>query len=174
MKINSMDRLFVHTLKDVYSAEKQIIAALPKMIEAASSPELKEAMETHLEETKNQLDRVNQIFEHLDFSPTGHPCLGMKGIIEEAQEIIDDNEIPSLVKDAALIEAAQKVEHYEIASYGTAVHFANLLGDEEAADLLSQTLEEEKETDKKLTQLAEENINIEALEEGEKQRPSMQ
>ncbi|MFU8802760.1 MAG: ferritin-like domain-containing protein [Bradymonadaceae bacterium] len=171
MKIDSFERLFVHTLKDLYSAEQQIIKALPKMEKAASTPQLKEAFQNHLDETKVQLERLKKIFEHLDFSPTGHVCEGIKGIIEEGKEIIQMEGIPSEVKDAALIEVAQKVEHYEIAGYGTAAHFAELLGDREAAQLLGETLEEEKKTDKKLNKLAKNIVNKQAIQKDQGEQP---
>lgn len=171
MNITSMDRLFVHNLKDIYNAEQQLLQALPKMAKASSSQELKEAFKHHLDETREQVRRLEKIFEHLEFSPTGQVCPAMKGLVDEAKEIIDDENIPSNVKDSALIAAAQKVEHYEIASYGTVVHFAKLLGDKEAHHLLSETLKEEKNTDKKLNSIATKKINKEALEEG-RRRPS--
>ena len=158
---NPLEELLVDELKDLYSAENQIIKALPKMAKAASSPELKRAFERHLEETRRQVERLNQIGETLDIRLTGKKCKGMEGLIEEGKEImeedLDDNAI-----DAGLIGAAQKVEHYEIAGYGTARTHAELLGHSKVAKLLQQTLDEEGATDKKLTALAESIINVEA------------
>ena len=159
---NPLEELLVDELKDLYSAENQIIKALPRMAKAASSPELKRAFERHLEETRRQVERLNQIGEALDIRLTGKKCKGMEGLIEEGKEImeedLDDNAI-----DAGLIGAAQKVEHYEIAGYGTARTHAELLGHSKVAKLLQQTLDEEGATDKKLTALAESIINIEAV-----------
>jgi ferritin-like metal-binding protein YciE len=158
---NPLEELLVDELKDLYSAENQIIKALPRMAKAASSPELKRAFERHLEETRRQVERLNQIGEALDIRLTGKKCKGMEGLIEEGKEImeedLDDNAI-----DAGLIGAAQKVEHYEIAGYGTARTHAELLGHSKVAKLLQQTLDEEGATDKKLTALAESIINVEA------------
>jgi ferritin-like metal-binding protein YciE len=160
---NPLQELLVDELKDMYNAENQIIKALPKMAKAASSPELKRAFERHLEETKRQVERLDQIGEALDIKMTGKKCKGMEGLIEEGKEIIsEDLEADAL--DAGLIGAAQKVEHYEIAAYGTARAHANMLGLNKIARLLQQTLDEEGNTDKKLTQLAESIINVEAVE----------
>jgi ferritin-like metal-binding protein YciE len=160
---NPLEELLVDELKDLYSAENQIIKALPKMAKASSSPELRRAFERHLEETKRQVERLNQIGEALDTKLTGKKCKGMEGLIEEGKEImaedLDENAI-----DAGLIGAAQKVEHYEIAAYGTARTHAEMLGYTKAAKLLQQTLDEEGATDKKLTALAESIINVEAVE----------
>jgi ferritin-like metal-binding protein YciE len=160
---NPLEELLIEELKDLYSAENQIIKALPKMAKASSSPELRRAFERHLEETKRQVERLNQIGEALDTKLTGKKCKGMEGLIEEGKEImaedLDENAI-----DAGLIGAAQKVEHYEIAAYGTARTHAEMLGYTKAAKLLQQTLDEEGATDKKLTQLAESIINVEAVE----------
>jgi ferritin-like metal-binding protein YciE len=162
-EINPLEELLVDELKDLYSAENQIIKALPKMSKAVSSPELKRAFERHLEETRKQVERLEQIAEALDIRLTGKKCKGMEGLIEEGKEImaedLDENAI-----DAGLIGAAQKVEHYEIAAYGTARTHAEMLGYTKAAKLLQQTLDEEGATDKKLTQLAESIINVEAVE----------
>jgi len=163
MTLKSMEDLFVHELKDLYSAETQIVKALPKMVKAASSEELQQAFEEHLEQTKNQVTRLEQILEELGASTRGPKCKGMAGLLEEGKEIIDEDADPR-VKDAALIAAAQKVEHYEIAGYGTVRTYARHLDNKSAVELLEQTLEEEAETDKKLTQLAESSINVEAVE----------
>jgi len=160
---NPLQELLVDELKDIYSAENQIIKALPKMAKAASSPELKRAFERHLEETKRQIERLDQIGEALDIKMTGKKCKGMEGLIEEGKEIMSED-LEDDTLDAGLIGAAQKVEHYEIAAYGTARAHANLLGLNKIARLLQQTLDEEGNTDKKLTQLAESIINVEAVE----------
>ena len=161
MKLESLRELLVDELKDLYSAENQLVKALPKMAKAAASPELKAAFEEHLEETKGQVDRLVTIFEQLEGSPKGKKCKAMEGLVEEGSEFIDADGEDS-VKDAALICAAQKVEHYEIASYGCARTFASLLGLDEVAELLQETLDEEGNADKKLTELAETVINVEA------------
>jgi ferritin-like metal-binding protein YciE len=161
MKLESLRELLVDELKDLYSAENQLVKALPKMAKAAASPELKAAFEEHLEETKGQVDRLVTIFEQLEGSPKGKKCKAMEGLIEEGSEFIEADGEDS-VKDAALICAAQKVEHYEIASYGCARTFATLLGLDEVAELLQETLDEEGNADKKLTELAETAINVEA------------
>ena len=160
---NPLQELLVYELKDIYNAENQIIKALPKMAKAASSPELKRAFERHLEETKRQVERLDQIGEALDVRMTGKKCKGMEGLIEEGKEIMSED-LEEDALDAGLIGAAQKVEHYEIAAYGTARAHANRLGLNKVAKLLQQTLEEEGNTDKKLTQLAETIINVEAVE----------
>jgi len=161
MESQSLQELYVDELRDLYNAENQLIKALPKMAKAATSEELKEAFETHLEETKGHVERLEQIFKKLDQSPKGKKCKGMEGLIEEGKEMMQEDFEEELM-DAALITAAQKVEHYEIASYGSVRAFAELLGDQQAADLLQQTLDEEGEADKKLTSIAESSINVEA------------
>ena len=173
MEINSLRELYVEELRDLYDAENQLIKALPKMAKEASSDELRQGLEEHLEQTRGQAERLEQIFEQLGEKPKGKRCKGMQGLIEEAQETVDED-MEEDTKDAAIIAAAQRVEHYEISGYGTARTYANLLGENEAAELLEETLNEEKETDQKLTQLAEQ-INVEAAqgEEGEEEeRPS--
>ena len=160
---NPLEELLVDELKDLYSAENQIIKALPKMAKASSSPELRRAFERHLEETKRQVERLNQIGEALDTKLTGKKCKGMEGLIEEGKEIMEEDFDENAI-DAGLIGAAQKVEHYEIAAYGTARTHAEMLGYTKAAKLLQQTLDEEGATDKKLTALAESIINVEAVE----------
>ena len=161
MKLESLQDLLLHELKDLYSAETQIVKALPKMAKAASSEELRTAFEEHLEETKKQVERLEQIFERLGTSARGKKCKGMEGLLEEGKEIIEEDG-EDMVKDAALISAAQHVEHYEIAGYGCARTFASLLGQEEIAELLQETLDEEGAADKKLTEIAESAINVEA------------
>jgi ferritin-like metal-binding protein YciE len=158
MEVDTLQELAVHSLKDLYSAETQILQALPKMVEAASHPELKSAFSQHLEETRTQVQRLEQIFEHLGQSPGGVTCKGMQGLITEGQEVVEAGGDPD-VRDAGLIAAAQKVEHYEIAGYGTACVFARLLGHNDALQLLKQTINEEEQTDKKLTQIAEQVVN---------------
>jgi ferritin-like metal-binding protein YciE len=166
MPAETLQDLLVEELKDLYSAENQLVKALPKMAKAANAPELSEAFEEHLEETKGQVERLERIFEGLEGSPKGKKCVGMEGLIEEGKEIISEHDKSSL-RDAALICAAQKVEHYEIAGYGCARTFAQLLGMDDAVALLQATLDEEGNADKKLTELAETIINVEAEEEGE-------
>jgi ferritin-like metal-binding protein YciE len=161
--VESLNELFVEQLRDLYDAENQLIKALPKMAQGANSDELRQGFEEHLEQTKEHAQRIEQIFEQLGEKAKGKKCKGMEGLIKEGSETLSED-MSEDVKDAAIIAAAQRVEHYEIAGYGTARTFANLLGEDEAASLLEQTLEEEKETDAKLTQLAE-GINV-AAEEG--------
>ena len=161
MAIESLNELFVEQLRDLYDAENQLIKALPKMAEGANSDELRQGFEEHLEQTKGHAQRIEQIFEQLGEKAKGKKCKAMEGLIKEGNETLEEDISDENVLDAAIIAAAQRVEHYEIAGYGTARTFANLLGEDEAASLLEQTLEEEKETDAKLTQLAE-GINIAA------------
>ena len=161
MKLESLETLYIEELRDIYNAESQLLKALPKMAKAASSPELKQAFKEHLEQTEEHVERLDEIFEKLDKKPTGKTCVAMKGLIEEGSEIMKE-EGEEHVLDAGLIAAAQKVEHYEIASYGTVRTWAEMLGEEDAAELLQQTLDEEGETDKRLTELAEEIVNVEA------------
>lgn len=151
--LNSLDTLFVHELRDLYSAETQLLEALPKMSQAASHQELKDAFENHLEQTRGQVERLRDIFDRLGESPEGEHCEAMEGLVEEGEEIIEQQG-DAIVKDAALIAAAQRAEHYEISGYGTARTYANELGMSEAADLLDETLSEEKNTDEQLTKLA--------------------
>ena len=161
MKLMSLEDLYVAELRDLYSAEGQIVKALPKMAKAASSPELKRAFERHLEETRRQVERLDQIGQALEIKLTGKKCKGMEGLIEEGKEVMEEFDDGDAI-DAGLIGAAQKVVHYEIAAYGTARTHAEVLGHPKAARLLQQTLDEEAATDKKLTQLAESIINVEA------------
>jgi len=160
---NSLQELYVEQLQDLYNAEQQIIKALPKMIEAAQSEELRNALNEHLEVTKTQAGRIETIFEELGEKAEGEKCKGMEGILKEGGELVKD--AGDGVRDAAIIAAAQRVEHYEMAGYGTARTYATLLGFDEAANSLEQTLEEEKEADQTLSGLAEE-LNVEALEAG--------
>jgi len=161
MEMESLQDLFVDQLKDLYNAENQIIKALPKMIKKASAPELKDAFARHLEVTKGQVDRLEQVFEAFGEKAKGKTCKAMKGIIEEASDTMKEDAEPEVL-DAALIAECQRVEHYEIAGYGTVRAYAELLGNKQAAKLLQQTLDEEGEADKKLTSLAETLINVEA------------
>jgi ferritin-like metal-binding protein YciE len=160
MAINSLHELYVQQLRDLYDAENQLVKALPKMAEAANSDELRQGFEEHLEQTKEHVGRLETIFERLGEKPKGEKCKGMEGLVTEGREVLDED-MQEDVKDAAIIAAAQRVEHYEIAGYGTVRTYANLLGEDEATSLLEKTLDEEKETDDKLTQLAE-DINVEA------------
>ncbi|HLY98057.1 MAG TPA: ferritin-like domain-containing protein [Candidatus Angelobacter sp.] len=161
MKLESLQELFVEELQDLFSAEKMILKALPQMVETATSPELKKGFEQHLAQTRNQVQRLNQIFDAIpEVDRDGKKCKGMEGIIKDAKELIDSDTEPE-VMDAGLIAGAQRVEHYEIAGYGTVANYAQLLGHNEWVQLLRQTLDEEKETDAKLTQLAT-SINLEA------------
>lgn len=160
MKVESLRELFVEELKDLYSAENQLVKALPKMAKAATSPALRKGFEKHLEETKAQVERLEAIFEDLDASPKGKKCKAMEGLVEEGSEVIEED-MDDDVRDAALIAAAQRVEHYEIAGYGCVRTYAELLGETKAAKLLQKTLDEEGATDKALTGLAEQ-INVEA------------
>lgn len=161
MKLETLNDLLIDHLKDLYDAEHQITKALPKMAEAASSQQLKSAFQQHLSETENQIRRLEQVFETMGKKATRKTCKAMKGLVEEGEEILKEDADPS-VRDAGLIAAAQKVEHYEIAGYGTVRTYARMLGMDEAADLLQQTLDEEGVTDEKLTQLAEKSINVQA------------
>ena len=163
MKLDSLNKLYVDELKDIYSAETQITRALPRMVKTATSPELKAAFESHLQQTYGQIERLERIFQTLEKSPRGKKCVGMEGLLEEGKEVMGEDIDPEVL-DAALIAAAQKVEHYEIASYGTARAYARLLGDNTAVDLLTLTLEEEMESDEKLTHLADSGINVAAME----------
>jgi ferritin-like metal-binding protein YciE len=166
MQMENLQDLMKSDLKDVLHAENQIVKALPKMIKKASHPELQEALQEHLEETKEQVNRVEQVMELLGMPVRAKTCKAMQGILEEGKEVMGEDADDD-VMDAALIGAAQKVEHYEIATYGTLCTYAELLGLEEAKRLLGQTLEEEKNADQKLTDLAEAVINLEAADHTE-------
>jgi len=165
MALKTMDDLFLEEIKDLYDAEKQLVKALPKMAKAASSQELRAGFQEHLAQTKGHVQRLERIFSLLDKKPSAKKCEAMRGLVEEGEEIIDEIDASPL-RDAALIGAAQKVEHYEIASYGTCRTFAQMNGHSDAARLLEQTLEEEKETDQRLTEIAEGMVNEEAIEMG--------
>ena len=160
MKNENLRELLVEELKDLYSAENQLTKALPKVAKNASDPELKKAIESHLKETEGHVRRLEQIFEQLEASPKGKTCDGMKGLISEADERIKKGGEPAVL-DAGLIADAQRVEHYEIAAYGSAKNFANLLGEKQIVTLLDATLKEEKAADEKLTSIAE-SVNVEA------------
>jgi ferritin-like metal-binding protein YciE len=160
-KLKSLDDLLVHELQDIYNAEAQILKALPKMIKAASHPELQSAFEEHLEQTEGQVERLDQVFKLLGVPAKGKKCEGMAGLLEEGKKVMEEDAEPG-VMDAALIAAAQKVEHYEIASYGCVCTYAEMLGYDQVHDLLGQNLEEEELTDEKLTALAESVINLDA------------
>ncbi|RTQ45268.1 ferritin-like domain-containing protein [Hymenobacter gummosus] len=161
-KLNSLDDLFAEQLKDLYSAENQLVKALPDMAKEARDPRLRQAFELHLQETQDQVSRLEQIGRSLSIDLGGHTCKAMAGLVAEGKETISENATDE-VKDAALIAAAQRVEHYEISGYGTARHYAERLGHAEAASLLSQTLQEEQLTDTKLNDLAKGYINQRAM-----------
>jgi ferritin-like metal-binding protein YciE len=168
MKENALKGLYIDELRDIYNAENQLTKALPKMAKAATSNELRAGFEEHLEQTKGHVERLEQIFQELGEKPTGKKCKGMEGLVEEGDEMIKEDELEGEALDAGLISAAQRVEHYEIAAYGAVRTYANLLGESDAAKLLEQTLREEKETDQKLTKLAEKiNVEAEAEESGQ-------
>ena len=161
MALDSLEKLFIEELKDTYNAEKQLTKALKKMAKGATDPTLSKAFETHLAETEKQIERLEQVFESIDMAPRGKTCEGMKGIIEEGNEMMaEDGE--DEVKDAALIASAQRVEHYEIAAYGTLRTLARQVGLNDVADTFQKILDEEGNTDKKLTRLAESHINAKA------------
>ena len=164
MARESLQEVYVEQLKDLYSAEQQILRALPKMADAAVHPQLRKAFTEHEQVTRVHVERLERIFDQLGEPPGGHKCKGMEGLLAEGDEVIEEHD-ESDARDAAMIAAAQRVEHYEIAGYGTVRTFANMLGLGEHADLLQQTLDEEGKTDHKLTELAETVINIDAVRE---------
>ncbi|MEJ7811981.1 MAG: ferritin-like domain-containing protein [Gemmatimonadaceae bacterium] len=166
MELNTLKDLYVEELKDLWSAENQILKALPKMIKAASHAELKRAFTTHERQTRQHVQRLERILKELDESPRGKKCVGMEGLLEEGSDLIKEKPDADVL-DAGLIAAAQHVEHYEMAGYGTVRTYARQLGKDRQADLLQQTLDEEGETDKKLTQLAESSINLDAENQDE-------
>lgn len=165
MPNSSIRELYIHELKDLYNAETQLTKALPKMAKAASNAELRQAFEEHLRQTSEHVSRLEQIFEMVEEKASGKKCLGMEGLVKEGADTMKED-FEGSVMDAAIIGAAQKIEHYEISGYGTVRELAELLGEDEHVSLLEETLEEEKQTDEKLTQLAE-TINSQAQEEGE-------
>ena len=162
MKLNTLEQLYINELRDLYSAENQLLKALPKMAKGASSPELQDAFEKHLEQTKGHVERLEQIFQHLDENPKGKTCHAMKGLIEEGSEILKEDGEDSVL-DAGIIVAAQKVEHYEIAAYACARTYATMLGQDEIADLLAMSLQEEETLERELTDIANEEVNDRAL-----------
>lgn len=169
MAVETLEELLLEEIRDLYDAEKQLVKALPKMAKAASDEDLRAAFQEHLEQTKGQVARLEQVFEQLDTKPKGKPCKAMKGLVEEGQEVMEEDALESL-SDLALIGAAQRVEHYEISAYGTARTFAEKLGNNRVAKLLEQTLKEEENTDKLLTDISLrilENTTEESEEEEE-------
>jgi ferritin-like metal-binding protein YciE len=160
-KMATLEDLYTDLLKDLYSAEKQLVKALPKMVKNAESPDLQKAFQEHLRQTEGHVERIERIFTELGGSPRGKKCVGMEGLIEEGSELLQEDVEPDVL-DAGMIAAAQKVEHYEIASYGTARAWAQRLGYDNAARLLQQTLEEESMANEKLTKIAESHVNMEA------------
>lgn len=168
MALRTLHDLYVDELRDLYNAENQLLKALPKMAKAANSPELKSAFEEHLEVTKEQVSRLEQIFEKLELSPKGKKCKAMEGLLAEGKEVIEEEADPD-VKDAALIASAQRVEHYEMAGYGCVRTYARQLGYSDAANLLQATLDEEGEADKALTELAESQVNADAESQDEEE-----
>ena len=161
---NGLHKLFLDELSDIHHAERQLTKALPKMAKAAENEELRAAFESHLQETENQISRIEQVFESLGETARKKKCKAMEGLIEEGKELMEENKGSSTI-DAALISAAQKVEHYEIASYGCLCTWAKLMEHEEAARLLQESLDEEKEADERLTEIAESLANLEAVEQ---------
>jgi len=172
MEMDSLKELYVEELKDLWSAETQITKALPKMMKAATNPKLKKAFNTHLKQTERHIKRLERIFKELDESPRGKKCVGMEGLIKEGQELIKEKP-EAEVLDAGLIAAAQHVEHYEMAGYGCVRTWARQMGEDRQAELLQETLDEEEQTDRLLTDLAESEINVEAEEGDEEQQRSM-
>jgi ferritin-like metal-binding protein YciE len=171
MQKDSLRELYIDELRDLYNAETQLVKALPKMAKASANDQLRQAFEEHLRQTTEHVSRLEQIFGQLEEKPSGKKCLGMEGLVKEGAETLKED-FPEEIKDAAIIGAAQRVEHYEMAGYGTVKAFAELLGKNEQVSLLQRTLEEEKEADHKLTELAEE-INVQAAEaQGEGQAPA--
>jgi ferritin-like metal-binding protein YciE len=171
MEMDSLKELYVEELKDLWSAETQITKALPKMVKAATNPKLKKAFNAHLKQTERHVKRLERIFKELDESPRGKKCVGMEGLIKEAQELVKEKP-DAEVLDAGLIAAAQHVEHYEIAGYGCVRTWARQMGEDRQAELLQETLDEEEQTDRLLTDLAESEINVEAEEGEEEERPA--
>jgi len=170
--IDSMNALLVDELRDIYDAEKRLTKAIPKLAKKATNDELRSALEEHLDETEQQVQRLEQAFEHLGESAKAKPCAGMRGIIEEGEEHVGEDYDDDDLRDAVIIGSAQRVEHYEIAAYGTAIAHARLLEHDEVVGLLEESLEEEKNADKKLTEIAESVVNLEAANEDEEQSGS--
>lgn len=161
MQMNDLQDLLIDNLKDLYSAEKQLLRALPKVAKSVESEQLRAALEEHTEQTEQHVERLEQIFQRLGTSPRGKKCKGMEGLLEESKEMMEEEGEPEVL-DAGLIVGCQKIEHYEIAGYGSAVTFAKMLGDNESAKLLAQTLDEEEKTDKRLSDIAKSSINVQA------------
>jgi ferritin-like metal-binding protein YciE len=168
MQIDNLEKLFIDMLKDTYNAEKQIVRALPRMAKAATNDELREAFTTHLRQTEKQVERLEKVFKEVGKPAQGKRCAGMEGLLEEGKELLEED-VDEEVLDAGMIGAAQKVEHYEIAAYGTLKTYAQLLGHDQAVGLLEETLKEEKEADRILTQIAERTINVEAMQGGDRE-----
>jgi ferritin-like metal-binding protein YciE len=162
VKVSSLKELYVEELRDIYDAEKEIVKALPKVAQASLTPELRKAFEEHLEQTKGHVQRLEQIFNGLGEEPKTKKCDGMRGILEEGEDVVSESS-EGPIRDAGLIAGAQRVEHYEIAVYGSLKTWARQLGDERAVQLLEQTLNEEKEADQELTEIAESGVNSEAV-----------
>jgi len=163
---SQLEKFFLDSLKDIYWAEKHLTKALPKMQKAATTEELQSAIEDHLAQTEEHVARLEQVFEMLGKKPQAKKCEAMEGLVKEGESVVEETEDGSMTRDVGIIVAAQKVEHYEIATYGGLVQLAKTMGENEIADLLAQTLEEEKQTDEGLTEIAENNINWEAEQEG--------
>jgi ferritin-like metal-binding protein YciE len=166
MMLNSMQDLAIYKLQAIYDAEQQALQAYPQIMNAVTSPELKQGLQQHMKQTQQQVQRLEQIFQQMGQTPSSQPCASMQGLIQEAQQLIQQGGAPEVL-DAAIIGAAQAMEHHEIAAYGTARTIAQQLGMTEVAQLLEQTLDEEKQTDAKLTQLAEQNVNQKAKQAGQ-------
>ena len=165
--IDSMNELFVDELRDIYDAEKRLTKAIPKLAKKASNEDLRSALEEHLQETEGQISRLEQAFEHLGERAKGKPCAGMKGIIEEGDEHVREDYEDDDLRDAVIIGSAQRVEHYEIAAYGTAIAHARLLEQDDIVQLLEESLEEEKAADARLSEIAESVVNLEAADESD-------
>lgn len=172
MKLETLQDLYVEELKDLYNAEQLLVSALPKMAKAASTPELRAAFEEHLEQTKGHVERLEKIFQELQQDPKGRKCKAMEGLLEEGKDIMNEDGASDVI-DAALISSAQRVEHYEIAGYGCVRTYARLLGFDDAAELLQETLDEEEATDRLLTELAESVVNIDAAIPEDEEESSM-
>jgi ferritin-like metal-binding protein YciE len=162
---SGLEEFFLHELKDIYGAEKQLTKALPKMQKAATTRELKEALEEHLVITQEQITRLEEVFELMELKPQSKKCEAMEGITKEGEAVLEETDAGSMTRDAAIIMSAQKVEHYEIATYGGLVQLAKTIGRDDVAEILAQTLEEEKEADQLLSEIAESSINEEAEQE---------
>ncbi len=172
MEMSNLQDLMVDNLKDLYSAETQMLKAMPRVAKKIQNEQLRSAFEMHMKETEEHIERLEQIFEQLGEKPTGKKCKGMEGLLEENKELLSEDAEQDVL-EAGLIVGAQKVEHYEIAGYGSAVTFAKLLGNDQAARLLAQSLDEEERTDKKLTAIAESTINIQAAQGGDVEEETM-